>query len=201
MRSASSWAAASASDVMGRVPVTLLCAGLLGCASAALPSGALDVVDLEGRHRALFVGRDQVTVLLFVAVDCPIANSYAPEIAALVRDHAALPVEFLLVHVDPAIEVEALREHARRFALPGPLVLDRDHALVRRAGATVTPEAVVLDRAGRIAYRGRIDDSWSDLGRRRTVVRQQDLRDALAAVVSGRAVPRPWPEALGCSLP
>ena len=180
-------------------PLALL---LLACAGApdATAPGALDVVDLDGKHHAVFVPGPMVTVLLFVTVDCPIANSYAPQIAALVRDHGALPVRFLLVHVDPSVGGERVREHARQFDLPGPIVLDPTHALTRRAGATVTPEAVVLDRAGQLVYRGRIDDAWAELGRRRTAPRTQDLRDAVAAALSGQPVPTPWPPAVGCVI-
>ena len=65
-----------------------------------------------------------------------------------------------------------------RTPLPGGIVrtyrmgsmaaaIDRDRAIATAARATVTPEAVVIDRAGVVRYRGRIDDTYVALGRRR----------------------------------
>jgi thiol-disulfide isomerase/thioredoxin len=181
--------------------LALLLPCLAGCAGAPEGGrGSPELRDLDGARHQPFTGGERVTVLLFLATDCPIANSYAPEIAALVRDHERAPVRFFLVHVDPQLDVPTAREHARAFGLPGPILLDQDRALVALTGVTVTPEAVVLDRSGRLAYRGRIDDGWADLGRRRTTTGSRDLRTAIAAVVSGRAVPSPWPPAIGCTI-
>jgi hypothetical protein len=80
------------------------------------------------------------------------------------------------------------------------VLLDPGHVLVAGTGVTMTPEAVVLDADATIVYRGRIDDAWAELGRRRTVVGSRDLRNAVAAALAGRQVPAPWPEAVGCTI-
>jgi hypothetical protein len=84
----------------------------------------------------------RIHVLLFVTPDCPIANSYAPEIAAIARECAGDDLRLFLVHVDPDVDGATARAHARDFGLEGlPLVLDPDQDLARSVGATVTPEA------------------------------------------------------------
>ena len=63
-----------------------------------------------------------------------------------------------------------------------PAIRDPDHALVRRAGVHVTPEAAVYvfdADTPRLAYRGRIDDRVVELGRQRPRATRFDLRDAL----------------------
>ena len=57
-----------------------------------------------------------------------------------------------------------------------PAVIDVDGAIARRAKATVTPQAVVVDRAGVVKYRGRIDNQYAALGKPRRVVTVHDLR-------------------------
>ncbi|MEM7200060.1 MAG: hypothetical protein AAF628_07330 [Planctomycetota bacterium] len=175
----------------------LLAAVLAGCAASP------PVLDLDGqRQRPLTLDGASAHVLVFIATDCPIANSYAPELRRLVEAHRGRPVRFYLVHADPEVDAAAAREHAAAYELAGlaPVLLDRDRALLRFTGAGRTPEAVVLDAAG-VAYRGRIDDRWDDLGVRRVAATQHDLRDAIAAVLAGQAVPQPWPEAVGCDVP
>jgi len=64
-----------------------------------------------------------------------------------------------------------------------------------RFGATVTPEAFVIDSAGVVRYHGSIDDSQNE---RR--VGTQRLRSALDAVLAGRPPAQAETKAFGCSI-
>jgi hypothetical protein len=90
-----------------------------------------------------------------------------------------------------------MREH-RYSGIPA--AVDRSRVIARRANASMTPQAVVVDRAGEIRYRGRIDNFYAALGKPRQQVTEHDLRDALDAVLSGRAVPKRETEAVGCYI-
>lgn len=140
-------------------------------------------------------------VIVFVTVDCPIANAYAPELAALHERYADAGVAFRMVHVDPTVDASAAQEHARSFGLPGEILLDPHHELARALGAEVTPEAFVFDRGGTLVYRGRIDDSFWRPGRRRPRATTHELAEALRAVTNGDPVPVPRTQAVGCRLP
>jgi hypothetical protein len=157
--------------------------------------------DLDGTpQRPLAVESARANVLIFVTQDCPISNGYAPEIQALVKDFHNQPVRFFLVQVDPDLTVDAARKHARDYGLTLPVVLDRTHELVKAAGVTVTPEAAVLTEGGQVAYRGRIDDRYPGLGKKRNAPTRRDLREALADVLAGRPVAVARTEAVGCSI-
>jgi hypothetical protein len=85
--------------------------------------------------------------------------------------------------------------------MPGVAILDSELKCAKRVGATITPEAVVLSPAGDVLYRGRIDDRYPKPGgKRRESPTSFDLRDALAATVAGKPVPKPWPPAVGCPI-
>lgn len=174
---------------------------LAGCGSASPRSVPASAVDLDGRpQQPLSVADGELHVLLFVTTDCPIANSYAPEIAAMARDWAALPVRLYLVHVDPDVDRQAALQHARAYELPRPILLDPAHQLVQACGITTTPEAVVFDHRG-LQYRGRIDDAWTELGASTTPAQHRELQEAVAALLAGRPVPVPRTEPVGCLLP
>ena len=81
------------------------------------------------------------------------------------------------------------------------MLLDPAHSLVEFTGATTTPEVAVLTRTGVIAYLGRIDDRYVDLGIKRAQPRTTDLRDTLAALLDDRPVAQPRTVAVGCSIP
>jgi hypothetical protein len=94
-----------------------------------------------------------------------------------------------------------IRTHLQDYRYDGiPAVADRTRAVASRARATVTPQAVVVDRGGAIRYRGRIDNAYADFGKPRQHVTSHDLRDALDALLAGRPIPRPETEALGCFI-
>jgi hypothetical protein len=157
--------------------------------------------DLEGHLRRPFEPAGKASVLLFVTSDCPIANSYAPEIQRVCRAHAPKGVECLLLYEDLGIDETAARRHlaADRYG-PMTAALDVERAIAGAALASMTPEAVVIDHAGAIRYRGRIDNSYVDLGRRRPSATVHDLRDAIDAVLAGRSVARPHTEGFGCFI-
>ena len=140
-------------------------------------------------------------VFLFTSTDCPISNRYAPEVRRIAETFGPKGVIFRLVYPNPTEKAEAIREHMAAFAYAGAAqaLRDPDHALVKAAGATVTPEAAVF--AGRrLVYRGRIDDRYVDLGLERPSATKRDLADALAAVVAGKPVGPPTTQAVGCFI-
>jgi ribosomal protein L35AE/L33A len=139
-------------------------------------------------------------VFLFTSTECPISNRYAPEVRRLAQAYGAKGVVFRLIYPNPAETPAAIREHIAAFQYAGAEALrDPAHALVKLAGATVTPEAAVYT-GGRLAYRGRIDNRYVELGVERPAATQRDLADALAAVVAGKAVASPTTQAVGCFI-
>lgn len=177
---------------------------ILGFAAALASAGAgqlpgLILNDLDGIARQPLDPGDRVaSVLIFYGPDCPISNSYAPEINRIVLSQTNFA--FYLVPVDADLSPSAAKEHARQFDLRPPILLDREHRLVKLTGVTVTPEAVVIGKDGRTLYRGRIDNLYAGLGKRRVTASRQDLREALAAIGAGKAVKQKETKAIGCLI-
>lgn len=158
--------------------------------------------DLNGREwNPLKVQDARANVLFFITTDCPIANGYVPEINSIARDFSGAPVRFFAVHVDSELTTEGAHKHQDTFDLRIPVILDSKHQLVRAVGATRTPEVAVLLPDGKTLYRGRIDDRYAAIGKKRTVVEHHDLRDVLTAIVSGKKIEMTRTEAIGCSIP
>ena len=83
-------------------------------------------------------------MLFFITNDCPVANSYAPEIQHICSDYAAKGVACTLVYSDPSIDAAAIRKHRADYGYKDPIsaVSDGTHQLAHATGATITPEAV-----------------------------------------------------------
>jgi len=155
--------------------------------------------DLDGIARHPLEPADKIaSVLFFFWQDCPISNGYAPEINRITATRTNFA--FYVVQVDPELSVSAAREHARKFDLRVPVLLDPQHRLVKFAKATVTPEVVVFRKSGDVLYRGRIDNLYAALGKKRRVVTEHDLLDALDAVAVGKPVKKTETKAVGCLI-
>jgi len=170
------------------------------CASGPEP---LRLHDASGALREPFADAAcrRALVLLFVDPECPISNAYAPEVKRLAAEFGPRGVELELVYSAPGLDPQAVRRHVADFGYELPALLDSDQRLAARAGATVTPEAVVFLPDGELVYRGRIDDRFVDFGRQRPQPTQRELRDALEALLAGRAPPVPRTESVGCPIP
>lgn len=156
--------------------------------------------DIDQHSYRIFGDDTKATVLFFVTDGCPITNSYMPEMNRIVATYTPQKVAFFAVYTDPSVPVSAIRQHAKAFDLHIPLVSDNAHLMVRRAGSTVTPEAAVFAPGGHLAYLGRIDDWYLDLGERRAAPTHGYLRQALDEVLKGQTVAIAQVPPVGCSI-
>lgn len=157
--------------------------------------------DVDGRDLRLFTPWGSANVLLFIGSDCPVSNGFAPEIRRICDRFAAHGISCFLVYEDTGIDAPRMRAHMAEYGyVRMPAAIDADRTIARRAGASVTPQAVVIDPSGTVRYRGRINNFYAALGKPRQHVTVHDLRDALEALLAGRPIPNPETEALGCFI-
>jgi len=143
----------------------------------------------------------KAVLLFFVAPDCPVANSYTPEMNRIRDAYAPRGVLVYAVQSDPTATPSDAARYAREFRYSFPMLLDSRHVLVALAGATVTPQAAVLSPDGVVLYLGRIDNRVEDFDKRRLAATENDVRDALDSVLAGKPVPHPKTKSIGCAIP
>lgn len=139
-------------------------------------------------------------VLFFVTIDCPVGNSYVPEMNRIREAYAAKGVAVYGVQAETTVDDAAVVRYAHEFRYTFPLLIDPRQALVKLVNATVTPQAAVLTPAGKVLYLGRIDNRVEDFGKTRYQATHADLREALDAVLAGKPVPQPTTKSIGCAI-
>jgi hypothetical protein len=191
---------------MRRLSALLLSTALVASVVSAA-GDPLQFRGVNGEALALFAPKGKASAIFFVASDCPISNWYAPTIQQVCREYASRGVDCTLMYEDvdlgksPAALDAAVRTHLREYRYDSmTAAVDRTRVVAKRAKATITPQVVLVDSAGAIRYRGRIDNAYADLGKPRQHVTSHDLRVSLDAVLAGRPVPAPETEALGCYI-
>jgi len=160
----------------------------------------LRLTTMAGNRAFSQVMGEKVTVVAFVAVNCPIANSYAPDYAALQSELKKQGGNLVLVYSN-AGDISEAAEHVRQYGLSGcTIVLDQDQVVASAFHASMTPEMYVV-RDYQVVYQGRMDDRY--LGRTRptgSAARTSELRNAVTSVLAGHEVKLTKTKVFGCAI-
>ncbi|HSU69618.1 MAG TPA: thioredoxin family protein [Tepidisphaeraceae bacterium] len=158
--------------------------------------------DTQGAgHTASEWAAKKAVVLYFITVDCPVGNSYVPELNRLHEAYAARGIGFYGVQADPTVPQATVAKYATEYRYTFPLLLDPTQILARYVDATVTPQVAVLSPEGRLLYLGPVDNRVEDFGKQRPKATQTYVRDALDAVLSGKPVTVASHKSIGCAIP
>ena len=143
-----------------------------------------------------------VSLVLFICNHCPYVKHVQREIASLGRFAAEKGVCMVAVSSNdvathPEDGPRQMAEEARRAGYVFPYLHDETQEVAKAFHAACTPEAYLFDTAGRLAYRGRLDESTPKNGK---PVTGRDVRAALSALLAGARPSEDQHPSIGCSI-
>lgn len=145
--------------------------------------------------------KDTVTVYIFLQEECPICQSYTVELQQLHRAYAGEYIQFVGLFPSPESTEEKIADFKAKYEIPFELKTDHYHHQVAAFDATITPEVIVYNEMHqKILYRGRIDNTFFRVGKRRQLTTTSELKDALEAISNGKPVKITEAEAVGCVI-
>ena len=152
--------------------------------------------DVSGTERSLksLAGKNG-TVLIFIAVQCPVSNAYNERMEKLAQDYKAKGIAVIGINSNVKEDAEAVKAHAAEHKLSFTILKDPGNKIADKLGATVTPEAYFLDASNKLVYHGRIDNS-----RNPDQIETSDLRNALDASLADKPVEKTEAKAFGCTI-
>jgi thiol-disulfide isomerase/thioredoxin len=175
---------------------------------SSAPDFALPGIDGK-THKLSDYAASKVLAIVFTCNHCPTAQLYEPRIKKLAADYANKGVA--LVAIQPnnpnAIRLDELgytdlsdslaemkiRAAYRHFNFP--YLYDGETQSVSRAyGPKATPHVFIFDQQRKLRYEGRIDNS-----QRESLVKTQDARNAINALLAGQPVQVAHTGVFGCS--
>lgn len=169
-----------------RTGLVLIAALLAGCRITPDAQSAPRLRGLDGSQSGLpRIQGPRGLLLVFVSVDCPIANRFLPELEEIGGRATAAGLPLVYVYASPFETDGAVSEHHRSYRLRHPPYRDPGFQVAQALGASLTPEAVLLRSDGSIAYRGRVNDQYSAPGQGRPSPARHDLAEAVAAHLEG----------------
>lgn len=161
----------------------------------------LTALDLNSQIHRLTAEPDvKATALVFLTTECPISRQYIPQLNRLSEQLSSRGAHLYGVIYDPTISRVDAAKFASDFSVTFPVLFDASGELAAHFQPTHVPESFVLDSDGQQVYRGRIDDLYATVDKRRSEPTRHDLRDAIFAVISGGAVNQSTTQPVGCRL-
>lgn len=173
------------------------------------PDFTLPGVDGRTYSRRDFEGA-QAFVVMFICNHCPYVKAVEDRLIALGHHFgqsrqtgvlAAKSVKIVAICANdadnyPDDSFKKLAERAREMNYPFPYLHDETQNVALAFDAVCTPDFFVYDSAMKLAYRGRLDDSWKDP----SAVHSEELKSAIEALLQGSRPAADQKPSMGCNI-
>lgn len=141
----------------------------------------------------------QNTVLMWLAPDCPLCQTYSSEFLALdslYRSH----FQFVGVLPGNLYSTDEIDHFVDSFHFDLPIVMDDKYLLTKKYQVSVTPEFILLDTNLKIQYQGKFDDWATGLAQKKVKPTQFYLKNALNQFAASQNVSPNYVEPVGCLI-
>lgn len=174
---------------------------MIGLGRPAPDFGLPDVVTGKTVARQDVAGPKGLLVM-FICRHCPFVKHVQDELAKLGRDYAKSGVGIVAISANDAVthpddRPERLAEMSKELGFTFPYLYDEPQTVAKAYDAQCTPDFFLYDGAGKLVYRGQLDDSRPGNG---LPVTGKDLRAALDALIAGQAVSTDQRASIGCNI-
>lgn len=148
--------------------------------------GTIHLADLRG----------SLVVVDFWSAECPWSVKYDPHFAQRLPVWTSQDIHFLAIDSNADEDDVQVREALAARNLPFPVLRDAGNVVADAYGAITTPHIYVIDRDGRLAYRGAVDDRTF----RQPEPTLNYLDEALDALLAGQNPPHAESRPRGCTI-
>ncbi len=165
------------------------------------PDFELPGVDEEVHHLARYLEKFQAIGVVFMCNHCPYVKLYLDRLKEMQADFQDEAFTLIGINANdanqyPEDSFENMKVFAANNQLNFPYIRDVAQDVAESFGASKTPEVFLLDRDGKLRYKGLIDDNADDA----TAVQVAYLRSAIAQLLKDESVDPSSTEASGCSV-
>jgi peroxiredoxin len=168
-----------------------------GQIGSTVPAFSASAIDNTTYHSANH--KEQVLVVAFLGVECPLANLYASSLAKLARHYRGKSVGLVAINSNAQDTLEQTRAQAKANGLGFQVLKDAGNTVADMFGAERTPEIFVLDAQRAVRYRGMLDDQYGYRERRSKPTKTYVI-DAVDALLKSAPVPVAQTPVQGCHI-
>lgn len=144
---------------------------------------------------------DSAALIMFICNHCPYVKAVEDRLITLGHDLKKLNIPVIAICSNdpeeyPEDNLQALRARAEEKKYPFTYLHDPDQKVAHLFGAVCTPDFFVYNSDRKLAYRGRLDDSWKD----ETKVQKRELFEAILKVKDSREAITSAMPSMGCNI-
>lgn len=145
---------------------------------------------------------EKVLVMIFMCNHCPYVKAVWQRLIDLQDKFKDQGVQLIGINSNAAnvdYEEDSFENMQKEFSerkMNFPYLIDTDQKVSRDYEAQCTPDIFVYDNERKLAYHGRIDDSWKDENK----VTKHELSEAIESILKSNKVIEPQYPSMGCSI-
>ena len=174
------------------------------------PAPDFSLPGVDGKiHKLSEYAGSKILAVVFECNHCPVSQLYESRIEKLYKEYRGKGVTFVAInpnnpksirlnelgYTDVTDSLEEMKIRTAFRHIEWPYLYDGDTQGVSiKFGVVATPHIYLFDQQRKLQYQGRIDDN-----QRENLVKSQDARNAIEAMLAGRPVPVTDTHAFGCT--
>jgi glutathione peroxidase-family protein len=164
---------------------------------APIISGLAAVQNGEDTSFSLSDAKEDVVVVVFLANHCPVVKAYEDRLIEFTNAYKDKGVKVVGISVSQQDQdkIPGIKDYTKEHKSNYVYAYDETQAVGKAYGATNTPQFFVLDKERKIRYTGTLDDN-----QREDQVKQTYLKDAVDALLSGKAPATEETRPQGCGI-
>jgi thiol-disulfide isomerase/thioredoxin len=144
----------------------------------------------------------RVLLVAFMSQHCPYTLHILPKFLDVVHEYQPKGMAVVVINANDSAQHREDRpgemaQAAKEMKFSFPFLFDESQETAKAFQAACTPDFFLYDKARRLFYRGRFDDSRPDSG---TPVTGDQLRAAIEAALAGHAPPKIQKPSVGCNI-
>jgi thiol-disulfide isomerase/thioredoxin len=173
---------------------------LLFVANGALSK--VELLDMNNKKTNIpFSQAKKGTIIYFLSPECPLCQSYTLTIAQIEKEYSKKGFQFFAIIPGKEFTKNEVIIFKNKYKLSAlPFLFDPNLNLVKYTKASTTPEVLVFDKNEKKIYQGRIDNWAYELGKKRTVITENDLRNVLHKLDQNISLKPYQTRAVGCFI-
>lgn len=179
-------------------PLLLAQIALAASPQVGAPAPVFTLTTVDGKTFSLTEAArsHKAVVVMFIATKCPYSNAYNDRMRDMAAAYEKQGILFAGINSNKSEPADEVIVHAKKHGLAFPIMKDPGNKVADLYDARHTPEIFVLDPEGKLRYHGRIDENYENASK----VTSPDLKNALDAMLGGRAIAKAETKAFGCSI-
>ena len=166
------------------------------------PLTSVEMKSVDGKEVSIAeVAGKKGTLVIFACNGCPWVKAWEKRMVEIGNTYTKRGIGVIVINANdaersPADGYAEMQQRAKERGMRYAYVMDGTSDVARAFGATRTPEVFLFDAGGKLVYHGVIDDNAHEPNK----VTKRYLRDALDAVLAGKAVAVTETKSLGCTI-